>query len=29
VTAFNLPRTPSPDEVFTDRFLPPKEERTI
>ena len=29
VTAFNLPRTPSPDEVFTDKFLPPKEERTI
>ncbi len=29
VTAFNLPRTPSPEEVFTDRFLPPKEERTI
>jgi NitT/TauT family transport system substrate-binding protein len=29
VTAFNLPRTLSPDEVFTDRFLPPKEERTI
>ncbi|MEM2871478.1 MAG: ABC transporter substrate-binding protein, partial [Candidatus Caldarchaeum sp.] len=29
VEAFNLPRTPSPDEVFTDRFLPPKEQRTI
>ncbi|MEM2800406.1 MAG: ABC transporter substrate-binding protein [Candidatus Caldarchaeum sp.] len=29
VTAFGLPRTPSPDEIFTDRFLPPKEERTI
>ncbi|MDW8360630.1 MAG: ABC transporter substrate-binding protein [Candidatus Caldarchaeum sp.] len=29
VEAFNLPRTPSVDEVFTDRFLPPKEERTI
>ena len=29
VEAFNLPRTRSVDEVFTDRFLPPKEERTI
>jgi len=29
VEAFGLPRTPSVDEVFTDRFLPPKEERTI
>ena len=29
VTAFNLPRTPLPDEIFTDKFLPPKEERTI
>ncbi|MEM0440605.1 MAG: ABC transporter substrate-binding protein [Candidatus Caldarchaeum sp.] len=29
VDAFNLPRTPSVDEVFTDRFLPPREERTI
>ncbi|MCX8200678.1 MAG: ABC transporter substrate-binding protein [Candidatus Caldarchaeum sp.] len=29
VEAFNLPRTPSVNDVFTDRFLPPKEERTI
>ena len=29
VDAFNLPRTPSPDEIFTEKFLPPKEERTI
>ncbi|MCS6784904.1 MAG: ABC transporter substrate-binding protein [Candidatus Caldarchaeum sp.] len=29
VEAFKLPRTPSVDEIFTDRFLPPREERTI
>ncbi|MEM4303114.1 MAG: ABC transporter substrate-binding protein [Candidatus Caldarchaeum sp.] len=29
VTSFGLSRKPAPEEIFTDRFLPPKEERTI
>jgi len=29
VSAFGLPNTPSPDEVYTEKFLPPVEQRKV
>ena len=29
VSAFGLPNTPSPDEIYTEKFLPPVEQRKI